>query len=182
MNTFIAFLRGINVSGQKIIKMDVLTALFESIGFTQVRTYIQSGNIIFRTEQNESIKLVKLIEDKIKSAFGFEVTTFLLNEKKLFAITDEHPFQSDNPAHNKSYIVITRNLPADFPECPFSSPNGDVTVLKRSGNAVYAISNEVNGKNGFPNIFIEKKFKIQTTTRNLNTMNKLAEIIRKDYQ
>jgi uncharacterized protein (DUF1697 family) len=71
MPIYVAMLRGINVGGHKRIKMDQLRASFEALGFEQVRTYIQSGNVVFKTRKLSSVALSKRIEEKILSDFGF---------------------------------------------------------------------------------------------------------------
>ena len=69
MNTYISLLRGINVSGQKIIKMADLKTLFESLGFTNVKTYIQSGNIVFCSKESDHHEIKNLIERKIEEVY-----------------------------------------------------------------------------------------------------------------
>ena len=84
METYIALLRGINVSGQKKIKMDDLRSLFENLNFYEVITYIQSGNIVFKTEKRDQIKLVTLIREEIIKNFGFEVEVIILNVQEIW--------------------------------------------------------------------------------------------------
>ena len=75
METYISILRGINVSGQKLIKMDALKKAYEDLGFKNVHTYIQSGNVIFQTEEKE---LEQKISGQIQKQFGFEVPVIIL--------------------------------------------------------------------------------------------------------
>ena len=79
MTKFIALLRGINVSGQKQIKMSDLKTLFETTGFQDVETYIQSGNVIFSTKEKSSEKLEKKISSAIKFKFSFDVLSLKKN-------------------------------------------------------------------------------------------------------
>ena len=83
MNVFIAMLRGINVSGQKLIKMESLRKSMETIGFTDVATYIQSGNIVFRSKEKDSEIVANLIADTIKTEYGFDVPVIVLTLNKL---------------------------------------------------------------------------------------------------
>ena len=73
MNTYICILRGINVSGHKIIKMDELKNLFQKLGFNAVQTYIQSGNVVFQSEQSNQKELELLIANRVMEVFGFDV-------------------------------------------------------------------------------------------------------------
>lgn len=75
MTIYIALLRGINVGGHKVIKMADLKQMFESIGLKQVKTYIQSGNIVF--ESDENIRFLKeRIQSEIKITFGYDVSVY----------------------------------------------------------------------------------------------------------
>ena len=79
MKKFIALLRGINVSGQKKIKMSDLKLLFEDLGFQNVETYIQSGNVIFSSKEKSIKKLESKISSGIKSKYGFDVPVLVIN-------------------------------------------------------------------------------------------------------
>ena len=77
MNTFITMLRGINVSGQKKINMEELKALYESLNLKNVKTYIQSGNVIFECSNSNISELTNKIEKMIKQTFSFSVTVII---------------------------------------------------------------------------------------------------------
>ena len=93
MKTYIALLRGINVSGQKKIKMVDLKVLLEGMGFMNVQTYIQSGNIVFKTKSDGCSAFAKAIQEKIKSTYNFEVPVFVMKGSKLKEIWDNCPFE-----------------------------------------------------------------------------------------
>ena len=77
MQTYIALLRGINVSGQKLIKMADLKIYLTELKFSNIRTYIQSGNIVFETDSSDEVALAKLIENKITEKYQFDVPTMI---------------------------------------------------------------------------------------------------------
>lgn len=77
MNTYIALLRGINVGGNKIIKMQELKAMFEALKYEHVRTYIQSGNVVFESEGASASGLAGTISQRIQETFGFEVPVII---------------------------------------------------------------------------------------------------------
>ena len=91
MTKHIAFLRAINVGGHTV-KMDHLREIFESFGFTNVETFIASGNVIFETRSKDVDALVKKIEKGLNETLGFEVATFIRSGSELAAIADHKPF------------------------------------------------------------------------------------------
>src|SRR2546427_4171810 len=106
-------LRGINVSGQKIIKMEKLRASFETLGFNSVRTYVQSGNVIFQASKTSSDILSKSIEGKILGDFGFSVTLVLRSSDEMEKIVNDNPFLTDRGIdHSKLHVTFLSELPA----------------------------------------------------------------------
>src|SRR6476661_2184057 len=89
---YISILRGINVSGQKKIVMAELRKLYESLGFTDVQTYIQSGNIVFQFKKETDVKLAHKIETAIEKQFGFEVPVIIRTKEELEHISSDNPF------------------------------------------------------------------------------------------
>ena len=83
MKKYISILRGINVSGQKLIKMTALKELYESLNFTNVNTYIQSGNVVFCSNEKDVKKIQKLIERKIEEEYKFSVTVSIIAQSKV---------------------------------------------------------------------------------------------------
>ena len=104
MITYISILRGISVSGHNIIKMDLLKKLISSLGFKNVQTYIQSGNIIYQAKKIDSIKLSEIIKNAIQKEFGFDVPVITLTAEYLEKVIDNNPFQKDNIKMQPSFI------------------------------------------------------------------------------
>ena len=103
MTTYITMLRGINVGGHKKIKMDVLKQLYVELGYTNVQTYIQSGNVIFLTQDTDTADLEKRISKQILKVTGFEVPVLVLKLDELKQIVENNPFTLDstkNTAHS----------------------------------------------------------------------------------
>src|SRR5271156_6315414 len=92
MASYIAMLRGINVSGHKIIKMEQLRASFAALGFKSVETYIQSGNVVFEASNDSAASLSGKIERKILGDFGFEVPVCLKTSKEMEETCRRNPF------------------------------------------------------------------------------------------
>jgi Uncharacterized protein conserved in bacteria len=178
MKKYISILRGINVGGHKKIRMDDLRQLFVELGYRDVQTYIQSGNILFSAEDTESQALEKTIAQKILKTFGFEVPVLILGAEDLKTILDNNPFSND-PTKNSSFIHITflseipnkeqlKNL-ADLNFAP------DEFVL--AGKAIYLYCPTGYGTTKLTNTFFENKLKLIATTRNLNTATELVRLI-----
>src|SRR5512146_2736815 len=92
MPSYVAMLRGINVGGSKMIKMEALRASFEALGFTNVRSYVQSGNVVFTAKDRTAAPLGPKIAARIKRDFGFDVPTMVLSAEALARVVEENPF------------------------------------------------------------------------------------------
>jgi uncharacterized protein (DUF1697 family) len=106
MQTYIALLRGINVGGHKKILMSDLRDLMGKLDFHDVQTYIQSGNIIFRTENPDPGETGRLIEQKILERFGFEVPVLVKSPADLEYLLKTNPFPGEYPGEEKGYIYM----------------------------------------------------------------------------
>jgi uncharacterized protein (DUF1697 family) len=104
--TYLALLRGINVGGNGIVKMDGLKTLFEGLGFTGVKTYIQSGNVLFDAEEQAQIMLGKKIEARLLREFSIETKTALLSLSELSEVVDNKPDNFGCDDENYKYDVI----------------------------------------------------------------------------
>lgn len=96
MPRYIALLRAINVGGHNAVKMDFLRRLFESLGFSNVETFIASGNVVFETASKNAQALERAIEERLREALGHTVATFIRTDAELAAVASYKPFgQSD---------------------------------------------------------------------------------------
>ncbi len=171
MHTFIALLRGINVSGQKLIKMADLRISLEKAGFKGAKTYIQSGNIVLQTPEADP-KVVELqIKTLIQKDFGFEVPTIVVTADYLQESIDQNPFPNEDL--KKVYLVLLHETPTqDRIDILNQFPlNGEQFVL--DGKRIYIFSPMGAGKSRLTNNLFESKLKVAATTRNWNTTNKL---------
>ncbi|WP_144940250.1 DUF1697 domain-containing protein [Paenibacillus sp. 32O-W] len=172
----IALLRGINVSGQKIIKMDQLSAIFESLGFQNVQTYIQSGNVVFQTVEEEASKeLVHKIESRLKETLGYEVTVVLRTMEELEEVVERNPY--DLPSltpDEKVYVSFLSGEPAQEAKDRLLSYKNEIDDYRLRTREVYILCRKGYGKSLFSNNFLEKKLGLAATTRNWATVNKLV--------
>lgn len=178
MTTYFILLRGINVSGQKKIKMSDLRSMLENLEFAAVRTYIQSGNIVLKSKEDSAIKVSQLIKDSIYSTFGLDVHVLTKTVSELRTIIEHSPFIEHNDLESKKwYYVLLQDVPdkelihrlqhVEFPNEQF--------VI--SDTCVYLSCDQGYGKTKCDNNFFEKKLKVAATTRNHRTMLKMLEMV-----
>ena len=107
---YVSLLRAINVSGQKLIKMEALREMFEIPGIKNITTYIQSGNIIFDAKETDEEKLLQKIEKKLHRSLGYQVDSFLRTEAELAAIIKHFPFKNVKE-DDKVYVCFLHLAP-----------------------------------------------------------------------
>jgi uncharacterized protein (DUF1697 family) len=181
MQTYIAILRGINVSGQKMIKMDSLKAQMEELGFKNVETYIQSGNIIFEYQKVDKSDLVKQIEHKIFEKYGFKVPVIIRTPQEFEHILSHNSFIiSRNEDINKLHVTFLSELPAQELLNNFPKPENIADELVISGDHVYVFCPNGYGNTKLNNNFFENKLKVIATTRNWKTVIKLGEMAKRN--
>lgn len=177
MTVFIALFRGINVGGHKKVKMDLLRKLHESLGFRDVRTYVQSGNIVFKTDNVDSVKIVRLIESGFEKTYGFPAKVIVRTGEELGQIVEKNPFQAQAGKEAKFLHVV---FLADRPEKEEIEEllNGyrGPEELYASRKELYIYYTNGAGRSKLTNALIERKLKVPGTARNWNTVTKLLEI------
>jgi len=174
MNTYIALLRGINVSGQKKVPMAVLRSLLSSSGFKNVQTYIQSGNVIFQSSEKNITNLENTIKKAIHSYFGFDVSILVRTTRDIRNILDNCPFSEEKKENG--YYTLLHSIPDnDLIDSMHlvSYPNEEFHI---TNHCVYFFSSLGYGKAKCNNNFFERKLKVDATTRNHKTMVKLLSL------
>jgi uncharacterized protein (DUF1697 family) len=178
MKTFISILRGINVSGHNLIKMPELKMLCENLGYIDVQTYIQSGNIIFKTTDNQTVNDVSgKVESAILKQFGFHVPVITRTPEKLQEVINGNPFRNaDGNVAEKIYITFLENepLPEDTGKINPVGYLPDRFVIK--GKEIYINCASGYGTTKLSNTFFENKLKVRATTRNWKTVRMLVEM------
>jgi uncharacterized protein (DUF1697 family) len=174
MNTYICILRGINVSGKNIIKMADLKQLFEAMGFINVKTYIQSGNVIFESKEQSTYNLGTSINEKINSKFGYNVPVLVKKSDYLRKIVATLPFS--NIDTSKLYVTFLSGKCTNPPMEQILEKKGHTELIHIEEETVYIYCPDGYGKTKLSNNFLEKKLQISATTRNWKTVNKLLEL------
>ena len=174
MTVYIAFLRGINVGGHKLIKMADLKQLLETMGLTKVQTYIQSGNVLFESEE-ESDQLRQQIEDHISTRFGFSVPVILRTSTELSRIIENCPFPVETlPEGESVHLSLMAELPTQEGIDLLQKFQGDEDEYQIEGREVYLYLRQ-SIRNSKLAIQLQK-LGVPSTLRNWKTMKKLAAL------
>jgi uncharacterized protein (DUF1697 family) len=177
MATYIAMLRGINVGSGKIVKMERLRASFEALGFDRVRTYVQSGNVIFESEQRSAGGLSRKIEEKIQRDFGFRVPVLVKTSKEIEQIVSDNSLvKEEGIDHSKLHVTFLSDAPPKTAVKvlePLATGRERFRILNRE---IYLYCPDGYGRTKLSNNAIEKKLSVVATTRNWRTVNTLLEM------
>jgi uncharacterized protein (DUF1697 family) len=177
MRAKIAILRGINVGGKRKMLMADLKALCENLGWKEVRTYIQSGNIIFKSEA-ENQGLEQSLEKAILDEFGFDVPVIVRNVEEFQASIEKNPFYNQEADINKLHLTFLKEKPLeeDLKQIRVHSFEPDKFTIDNQDAFIYCEGKYHESK--LTNNFFEKKLKVGATTRNWKTVLKLLELSR----
>ncbi|MDA0348791.1 MAG: DUF1697 domain-containing protein [Verrucomicrobia bacterium] len=175
MSKFIALLRGINVSGKNKIRMVELKALFETLGYEEVTTYLQSGNVVFNAKKKpNSSQIEKTIFDQL----GPTVPVLILSQSQLDQVFSNNPFLtkgSTDPAH--CYVTFLWEARSEKETQAIASPANETGSFECRDALVYVICPDGYGKTKINNQFFEKKLKVIATTRNWKTVTTLLTLV-----
>ncbi len=177
MTTHLALLRGINVSGHNMIKMEALKTTLEAIGFQNVQTYIQSGNVFVDTEEENPAAVGFKIKQEIFKVFGYEVPVVVIGIADLKACFTNNPFLKETAVDSKKLYVafVSTTLSSEsINGLKISQFKPDEASIDTSRIYIkYAVG---AGKTRFDQKYIEKKLNVTATIRNWNTVTQLLKI------
>ncbi|MFJ1936534.1 DUF1697 domain-containing protein [Kitasatospora sp. NPDC088160] len=176
--TYIAFLRAINVGG-RTVRMERLRALFAELGLGGVRSYIQSGNVFFTTDEPDRAALTRRIEEHLERSLGYPVPTLLRTVDEVAALLAAEPFKSVEVTPDVRLVVafLSEPLPADL-ALPRLSPKGDHEVVGADPGAAYVVVHLRDGKWVTGELF-GKAYRGAVTSRFLHTTEKILAAARK---
>ncbi len=180
MTAFLSLFRGINVGGNHKVKMDDLKAVHEALGLQDVLPYIQSGNVVFKSNDTDILQLQKQIQDSFESKFGFHSEVIVRTSDELSAIVAKNPFQ-DQPGKELKWVAVIflATLPATTSQEALLKAYIGPEEIFFSGKEMYVYYPEGMGRSKLSHSFIEKKLKTGATARNWNTILKLQELIQR---
>ena len=177
--THVAFLRAINVAGHATIKMTDLNRAFVSAGCENVRTVIQSGNVLFDCDSPLRASIDKVRRNLTKLA-GTQVQMMVRTQQDLEAIIKASPFQEYETRHElKCYVAFLASDPIKQPTLPVLSEKEALEIFKVAGREVFVLSRQKENSRmyGFPNGVVESEFGVPATTRNWSTIRKIAALL-----
>lgn len=177
---YVALLRGINVGGNSLIKMADLKAAFEKSGFTNVRTYINSGNVIFETNENDIQKITHKLETDLSKIFNLKLRIVILSYQQLENVLADIPAAWKKGHDLRCYIAFMKDpiTPTDvIKEVQLKEGVDEI----KAGKKVLYMSTKLEGltKSGLTKLITKKIYK-ELTMRNLNTSQKLLDLMNKE--
>lgn len=175
MPKYVAFLRAINVGGHTV-KMDYLRRLFEALGFSNVETFIASGNVIFDSTSRNTKTLEKKIERYLQETQGYEVATFIRSTTELGTIAHYQPFiEAELKAEgNTLYVGFLADSPSDEAKQKLRSLTTEVDDFHLFGRELYWLCRKKFGESEVSGPLLAKTLGMQTTLRNSTTVKKIA--------
>lgn len=177
MTTHLALLRGINVSGHNMMKMEALKTTLEAIGFQNVQTYIQSGNVFVDTDEENPAAVGFKIKQEIFKAFGHEVPVVVIGKSDLESCLKNNPFLKEKDLDIKKIYVafVSKNLQTEnINDLKMSQVKPDDAHI--DNNRIYIKYAVGAGKTRFDQKYIEKKLNVTATIRNWNTVTQLLQL------
>ncbi|WP_254533330.1 DUF1697 domain-containing protein [Natrinema gelatinilyticum] len=175
MTTYIAFHRGINVGAYNRMKMDELRAVFESLGYDDVETYIQSGNAVFETSESDEEALREDIHDAVEDTFGYDISVMIRTRTELQDVVAEQPF--DVPAEDgiKHYITFLNEGPTDGRVEALLNAQNEAESFVVSGREVYSeLDKDALGDGRFTDA--GKILGMEATRRNWSVVTAVQEL------
>lgn len=177
MTTYVALLRGINVGGKHRVKMADLKLLLEECGYSDIQTYIQSGNAVFRSSTTTAERAQRDIEQALQERYGFPVPTVVRTSAEMLALVQNNPFAHHAEAAPKAlHIAFLDAVPAPDAVEALAARNYSPEEYALEGKHVYLLLPDGYSDVVLQNGFLEKKLRVRATTRNWNTTCIVAEM------
>lgn len=177
MTTYISILRGINVSGKNLIKMDLLRKSYENLGLQHVKSYVQSGNVIFCGKNSSPQEWEQKISQQIEKDFGSQVPVIVLTLDQLKQIIKNQPFSKEMQKDSAFlHVTFLSSTPESYDLNVIKDKQQTEEEIAISGKVVYLYCPHGYGRTKLTNSFLENKLKVCATTRNWKTTNELLRL------
>ncbi len=176
MGQYVAFLRGINVGGNRIIKMGELRHLFESLGLQDVKTVLASGNVMFTADAPEK-SLAEKIGQGLATAYGQEISVIIRSIEELESIIKKNPFRDISVTpETRLYVTFFSKKPKSALKIPYSSPKNQFRIIDKSDREVYSVLIVSKDRRTVELMgILEREYGEGITTRNWNTLMRIAK-------
>jgi uncharacterized protein (DUF1697 family) len=175
--TYVALLRGVNVSGQNAIRMAALKASLASLGFEDVRTYLQSGNVVFMANQSAAAKLAIAIEARIARDFNCKVPVFVMSAEELNSVASSNPLWPKAGGDERTFhatFLFQPILARAFKALKLPASSSEAAVL--AGQVILLHCPDGYGRTKLSNSFFERALAVSATTRNWRTVLALRQL------
>jgi uncharacterized protein (DUF1697 family) len=173
--TYAALLRGVNLGARNRVRMPELRALVEELGCTDVGTYVQSGNVVFRSDR-AAATLAKGIEQAIRSELGLDVTVVLRSRRQLERLVAANPFGRPKGKENTLYVTFLAAKPPPERARRLREESFEPERFELVGEDVYLFFPDGYGSSKLNNALMERRLGVGATTRNWRTVTALAEL------
>ena len=177
MTSYVALLRAVNVSGQNKIAMADLRRQLASVGYHDVTTYVQSGNVVFRIASTPEATVVRDLEREIHRGFGLRVTVLVRTKAQLQEIGSRNPFLRRDADPTTLYVTFLAARPSPAAVKALAAKAGGPDEAVAHGREVYLYCPGGYGRTKLNNAFLEKRLDVRGTTRNWKTVTTLGELL-----
>ena len=181
MARYVAFLRAVNVAGHARVEMKSLREMFMRAGCVRAETYIQSGNVIFDTDRNPAT-LFQEVRSRIRKLTGEQSAVVFRSDREIQSLVRSAPFKAfEQDRALKLYAVCLLEKPRTRLSFPCEQPKEFLEAIGMKGLDVLIVSRrKPNGFYGFPNSFVENALGVPATSRNWNTVTRVAELMKRE--
>jgi uncharacterized protein (DUF1697 family) len=177
VTTYLALLRGINVGRANRIPMPDLRGLFEDLGHEDVRTYLKSGNVVFKGRSSTPKRLATEIEDAISKAFDFTISVIIRTDRDLERVADGNPFAVEGAKPTSLHVMFLAEPAASKAIKTLDHDRSPPDEFEVKGREIYLRFPNGSGRSRLTVDYFEKKLETQATARNWNTVMKVLELM-----
>jgi uncharacterized protein (DUF1697 family) len=174
VQTYVALLRGINLGARNKVAMADLRELFVALGAEAVATYVQSGNVVFKSSVRSPATLRRAIEERIEADLGLRVTVLLRTRAQLAKLVAGSPFATGTREPTTLHVTFLADAPKRSSVRELEARDFAPDELRVAGRDLHCPNGY--GRSKLSNAYVEKQLDVAATTRNWKTVTKLAEL------
>jgi uncharacterized protein (DUF1697 family) len=175
VTVYVSMLRGVNVGGHGVIKMDTLKDAYLGIGLADVRTLLQSGNVLFSSRLRDRAALAKRIKQELERRFELQIEVVIRTLDEVRTIVERGPVLSARADMSKLLVMFLSGVPDAQGQAVLVKQHKGPEMIEVRGPEIYLYYPDGVGRSKLSTAFIENKLKVAGTTRNWNTLQKLVE-------
>lgn len=177
---YAAFLRGINVGGHHKVPMAELRKLLEKTGYAEIKTFLNSGNVVFKSQPADVVALEEKMAAQLEKTFGFPVPVRVRKSKTIKEIISADPFKEVDLTNDiRQYVTFLKQPPKEKnkPDLPWISSDGTYKIISSTKTEIFSILDLSRGKTTDAMSILEKTFGNNITTRNWKTILKIFKYL-----